>query len=259
MVDVADLTFAYGRHGPIFDGFNWRIEVGQAWAIIGPSGCGKSTLLMLLSGLHRPERGSVCVGGEHLARTRPDTGLILQDHGMLPWATVWENARLGLTIREFYGPDGRHASYGGPPDRVAHDRRVRGWLSRLGIDRLADKYPAQISGGQRQRAAIARTLAIEPDLLLMDEPFSALDAPTREDLQSLLIELRRETPLITVLVTHNVEEAVLLGERILVLNQPPNRVARIIDNPAAGNRTHLSFAKTVEQVRATLGGPDESS
>ncbi len=257
MVEVTDLVFAYGRHAPIFDGFSWAAGAGQSWAITGPSGCGKSTLLMLLAGLRQPGSGTVCVAGECLPRARPGTGLILQDHGLLPWATVWENARLGLTIREFYGPDGRHAPRGVPLDRAAHDRRVRGWLERLGIDALADKYPSQLSGGQRQRAAIARTLATEPDLLLMDEPFSALDAPTREDLQNLLLALRRETPLTTVLVTHSVEEAVLLGERILALGQPPNRAARIIDNPGAGTpgyRAQPDFAWRVEQVRAALGG-----
>ena len=256
MVEVTGLVYAYGRHIPIFDGFNWRAGAGQSWAVTGPSGCGKSTLLMLLAGLLLPISGRVSVNGMPLTEVRPGTGLILQDHGLLPWATVWQNARLGLTIHEFYGPDGRHAPRGARFDRGLHDQRVRSWLERLGIDGLAEKYPSQLSGGQRQRAAIARTLATAPDLLLMDEPFSALDAPTREDLQNLLIDLRRETPLTTVLVTHSVEEAALLGEQILVLGQPPNREPRIIENPGAGTasyRTDPAFTRTVEQIRAALG------
>ena len=262
MIDVTDLTFAYGKQTPIFLNFDWHVNTGEAWAVIGPSGCGKTTLLYLLAGLRQPSSGTVAIAGEVVTRPRPQTGLILQDHGLLPWATVRDNAALGLTIREFYGPDGRHAPREARLARPAMQQRVQDWLDRLGIADLAGKYPSQVSGGQRQRTAIARTLALQPDLLLMDEPFSALDAPTREDLQDLTVELQRETQLTTVIVTHNIEEAVYLGRHILVLHEPPNREAQVFENPGAGQpgalpasfRSSHAYIEQVDRVRAALGG-----
>ena len=256
MIDIQDLSFAYGGQPPIFEGFSWRAGQGEAWAVIGPSGCGKTTLLYLLAGLRQPTGGLVCIAGAPVTRPRPETGLILQDHGLLPWATVWQNAQLGLTVRAFYGPDGKHAPRSERLDKGEAGQRVGFWLKRLGIDALADKYPAQLSGGQRQRTAIARTLALNPDLLLMDEPFSALDVAAREDLQALTLELRREANLTSVIVTHNIDEAVYLGERILALSHPPNREARVIDNPgggAPGFRNAPGFQQKCEELRATLG------
>lgn len=210
----------------------WSVQDGEAWAVLGPSGCGKTTLLYLLAGLHKPTSGEIRVAGQLLSRPRPRTGLILQDFGLLPWASVWENAALGLRIRGFYGPDGTHA----PADEVVeqlHDR-VDPWLERLGIRSLAESFPGQLSGGQRQRTAIARTLALNPDLLLMDEPFAALDAPTREGLQNLILDLRKERQLTTVIVTHTIEEAALLGRKVMVLGSLPNTETLILENPNAG-------------------------
>jgi NitT/TauT family transport system ATP-binding protein len=238
------------------------VERDDAWAVIGPSGCGKSTLLYLLAGLRQPSSGNVQVNGQALPRPRPQTGLILQDYGLLPWATVADNAALGLRVRRFYGPDGRHAPSGDRIQPTEIDERVTYWLERLGIAQLRDQYPAQISGGQRQRTAIARTLAMNPDLLLMDEPFSSLDALTREDLERLTVELRQETGVTTVVVTHNIEEAVYLGQRLLVLRQPPHREAVIIDNPAAGQpgyRHDATFQEHWNLVRDMLRQPAETA
>ena len=148
----------------------------------------KSTLLMLLAGLLMPQNGVITVNGERIERPRPRTGLILQEYGLLPWATVRENVTLGLRIRRFYGPDGRHVPVDIRVNATDAYVKVDHWLTRLGIDEVAEQYPGQISGGQRQRTAIARTLVLDPDLVLMDEPFSALDAPTRESLQALTLE-----------------------------------------------------------------------
>ncbi len=236
MIQVQDLTFSYPNGTAVFETFSFSVEQGQSWAVIGPSGCGKTTLLSLLAGLLRPTAGKILIDGHLLTRPRPRTGLILQDYGLLPWATVGKNAALGLNIRAFYGPDGVHA----PADnRVANKQTlIHGWLERLGIDHLADHYPHQISGGQRQRTAIARTLMLEPDLLLMDEPFGALDAPTRQDLQNLTMQLRREQSLTTIIVTHNIEEAVFMGERIMVLSQPIHHTPAIVENAQAGGATY---------------------
>lgn len=226
MIELHSITFAYQPAVPIFENFSWRVERGEAWAVIGPSGCGKSTLLSLIAGLLRPQGGQIEVDGKPLTRPRPQTGLIIQDYGLLPWATVRENARLGLRVRNFYGADGVHA-----PADYRRTLDVEPWLERLGLLPFAGQYPAQLSGGQRQRTAIARTLALQPDILLMDEPFSSLDAPTREGLQSLTLELWQERSLTMIVVTHSIEEAARMGQKILLLGQPPNRTPQVILNP----------------------------
>lgn len=226
MILIEGLTFAYEPGAPVFQNFNWNAERGETWAVIGPSGCGKSTLLNIVAGLVPVQAGRVLVDGLLLSRPRPQTGLIIQDYGLLPWATVRENARLGLRVRNYYGPDGVHA-----PSDYTRTVDVEPWLERLGLLPIAGQFPGQISGGQRQRTAIARTLAMNPDLLLMDEPFSSLDAPTRESLQRLVLELWHETGLTLVTVTHAIEEAAVLGRRILLLGRPPNAEPVVIENP----------------------------
>jgi len=256
MINFHDVTFAYPHARPVFDRFNWSVERGAAWAVIGGSGNGKTTLLMMLAGLRLLTSGQIVVDDQVIDRPRPRTGLVLQEYGLLPWATIQQNVALGLRVRDFYGPDGRHV----PIEHVAGpiDPQVEKWLKRLGIDAIRVRYPSQISGGQRQRAAIARTLVLDPDLLLMDEPFAALDAATREDLQNLTIELQREQNLTLVVVTHNIEDAVFLGQKILVLAHPPHTSPVIIDNPAAGEpgyRSQAAFFEKCAQLRAALEAP----
>jgi len=233
MIQIRSINFAYSNLSPLFENFSLEISRGETWAILGPSGCGKTTLLYLLAGLRFPTIGSIEVDGERLTRPRPHSGLILQDYGLLPWSTVRENVELGLRMRKFYGDDGTHA-----PVNFQPENSVSYWLERLGIDGVADKYPSQLSGGQRQRTAIARTLALEPDLLLMDEPFSSLDAVTREDLQNLTLSLCAEKQLTLVVVTHSIEEAVVLGKRILLLDAAPAHTAKVFENPTVGTDGH---------------------
>jgi len=228
MIQLQSLTFAYPNSRPLLENFNWQVNRGDKWAVLGSSGCGKTTLLYLLSGLEHANFGQVLIDNLPLTRPRPRTGLILQDYGLLPWATVRENAELGLKVRNFYGADGVHS-----PQDYRPEIDIMPWLERLGIQNIADKYPSQISGGQRQRTAIARTLAIRPDLLLMDEPFSSLDAIIRADLQTLTLELCAECDITLVIVTHNIEEAVAMGRKILLLGKPPNIEARTFENPEA--------------------------
>ncbi|MBK8821491.1 MAG: ABC transporter ATP-binding protein [Anaerolineales bacterium] len=231
MIQVNSLSFGYSRSTPIFQNFNWEIQRGETWAILGSSGCGKTTLLYLLAGLRMPASGTITIDGEQITRPRPRSGLILQDYGLLPWATVRENTELGLRVRDFYGQDGKHT-----PKNFQPENSVEHWLERLGLKEVAGKFPSQISGGQRQRTAIARTLAVAPDLLLMDEPFSSLDAITREDLQNLTLSLCEEQNLTLIIVTHAIEEAAALGKKILVLDSTP----RVFENPRAGEINYRS-------------------
>jgi ABC-type nitrate/sulfonate/bicarbonate transport system ATPase subunit len=229
MIELDDIVFAYAQKNQLFARFQWRVEQGQSWAVLGPSGCGKTTLLYLLAGLIFPSAGQVRVDGQSLTRPRPETGLILQDYGLLPWNNVLDNIRLGLRIRRLYGPDGTHA-----PRILSSGEDVRGWITRLGLSGLERRYPGQLSGGQRQRVAIARTLALQPDLLLMDEPFSSLDTPTRLGLRELTLSLWAEKQFTFIVVTHAIEEAAHLGQHILVLGQPPHTRAEVIPNPCFG-------------------------
>jgi NitT/TauT family transport system ATP-binding protein len=238
MIKLEAVTFVYSEGPPVFKDFIWQVQRGESWAVLGPSGCGKTTLLYLLAGLLFPTSGVVRIDGHPLIRPRPQSGLILQEYGLLPWASVKQNAELGLHIRGFYGPDGKHA-----PSEPNTASDVDQWLERLGLSAHAEKYPGQISGGQRQRTAIARTLALQPDLLLMDEPFSSLDAPTREGLQNLTLELAEEQSLTLVIVTHAIEEAAILGKQILLLSNPPNKNTIVIKNPGSGERGYRNSSE----------------
>ncbi len=219
MVTIENLSFAYKNESAIFLNFNWNVAQGERWSIIGPSGCGKTTLLYLLAGLRSPSKGKVIVNN-HSNGYQATVGLILQDYGLLPWATAFENATLGLKIHRVEKKMAEH---------IAHK-----WLSELGLESVSNHYPAELSGGQRQRVAIARTLALKPSLLMMDEPFASLDTLTREDLLNLVLGLWKNLNSTMLLVTHNIEEAVSWGNKILLLNRTPNTNPIIIENPGSG-------------------------
>lgn len=244
----------YGQGNPsvtVYDNFALEVNAGECLALIGPSGCGKSTLLYMLAGLRPPTSGSVQINGQTVTSPRLETGFILQEYGLFPWLTVEDNVRLGLKIRGTYRQQGR--------------ARVDALLDELHIGTIQKRYPIQLSGGQRQRVALARALVLEPDLLLMDEPFSSLDALTRESMQQLLLGIQKSRNLTTILVTHSIEEAVLLGTRILVLAAAmPAKIAGEIANPLAGSpeyRTNDEFFRQTTQVRsllATAGGTNHA-
>jgi len=225
--DKVSLTYeGSDRTVRALDTLELTVAAGEPVAVIGPSGCGKSTMLLLAAGLLAPSAGAVRVGGgadadgEPLAGPRRETALILQDFGLLPWKTVEANAGLGLEVR------------GVPADE--RRRRSAEALERVGLGEFAHAYPAELSGGMRQRLALARAVALDADLLLMDEPLSALDALKREDLQDVLLELWQRRGHTQVLVTHSIEEAVFLGRRVVVMTPRPGRVAAIVDNPEMG-------------------------
>ncbi|SDK91387.1 NitT/TauT family transport system ATP-binding protein [Streptomyces indicus] len=203
------LTRTFGRGtkqvealGPV----DLAIAPGEFTCIVGPSGCGKSTLLRIAAGLLRPSAGTLEI---RTSSPRP-AAMIFQDYGIYDWKTVLANVRFGLDIQRV--------------PRKEADARARDWLLRMGLADFADAYPAALSGGMRQRVAIARALAVEPEILLMDEPFAALDAQLRTILQDELLELTQSTRTTTLFITHSLEEAIVLGDRVLVMSARPGRV-----------------------------------
>ncbi|WP_327152114.1 ABC transporter ATP-binding protein [Nocardia sp. NBC_01329] len=182
------------------------IEEGEFVCIVGPSGCGKSTFLRIVAGLLPPSMGKVAVA----AKSAHPASMIFQDYGIYPWKTVEANVRFGLDVQGVRKSEGR--------------RRARLWLEKMRIAEFADVYPAQLSGGMRQRVSIARALASEPEILLMDEPFAALDAQLRTILQEELLELCQAERRTVLFVTHSLEEAIILGDRVVVMSARPGRI-----------------------------------
>lgn len=218
-----------------------QVAPGESVAILGPSGCGKSTSLLIACGLLKPTQGAAFVDGGIVTRPRLETGLILQDFGLMPWKTVEQNAGLGLQVRRV-------------PKRERRER-VADALARVGLSDFAKAYPAELSGGMRQRLAMARALACDIDLLLMDEPLSALDALLREEMQNMLKRTWRESGYAQVLVTHSIEEAVFLGQRVVVMTPRPGRVAFTLENPemlSDGWRDDPLFFERCRQLREVL-------
>ena len=229
-IAVENLARDYGQ-GRVLDGVSFSLAGGETLSVIGPSGCGKSTLLYLLAGLDAPQEGRVRLFGPDAGPGAgadggpegrgPRTAFILQDYGLFPWKTVWENVSLPLELAGL--------------SRAGQKERVAAMLAELQLEGLDGRYPDQLSGGQRQRVAIGRALITDPDILLMDEPFSSLDAITREHMQNLLLDIWQRRCLTFVLVTHSVGEAAFLGKYVMVLGGRPARTTLWADNPLFGD------------------------
>jgi NitT/TauT family transport system ATP-binding protein len=243
MIEVDDLHLRFaegkrGRENRVIDGISLRADAGESLAIIGPSGCGKSSLLFILAGLIEPTAGRVVITGQPVTKPRPDVALILQETGLLPWKTVWQNATLGLSLRE-----------------KGVLRRIKRALRDLGLEGMEHRYPTQLSGGEKKRVSLARALAQNAQVLLMDEPLVALDTLTKEHTQNLILKLWGKHGFTLVLVTHDIEEAVFLGERIVILSPRPARVLEVIENPGMGTEDYRQsppFFEKVREVRALL-------
>lgn len=245
MIFAEKISLTYRQdnaHVKALSDISFDLEKGSSLAVIGPSGCGKSSLLFIMAGLVKPSLGQITIEGSVPHPANPDTALILQDYGLFPWKTVYENASLGLRIRGFNKKDRRDI--------------VLPIMEKLGLAEFAHHYPTQLSGGQRQRVAIARSLALKPKLLLMDEPLSSLDALTRENLQKFILDVWVNHSLTLVLVTHSIEEAVFLGARILVMSDRPGTVIDIIENPLVGTpgfRQSSEYHHLCSKLRQLLG------
>lgn len=241
MLKARSLIKSHAPGRPVVTGVDLDLDRSSTLAVVGPSGCGKTTLLYALAGLSLPDSGSVTLDGEPVVAPRSDISIILQDYGLLPWKTVEENVALGLKIRGV---------------SLAQRRELaRAQLAELGITGRGRDFPAQLSGGEKQRVAIARAYVSGPRLLLMDEPFSSLDALTREKLQRTLLETWAQKNVPYVLVTHSLEEAVYLGGRIAVLSGCPATVAKVFDNPGFGDpdyREKEAYFQLVTELRRAV-------
>lgn len=223
MIEIRELSVSYptdeGRKNAIAK-VSLTVPKGTVCAVIGPSGCGKSTLLKAAAGILKPSAGEILLDGDPLSPKHQCIGFMPQSYGLLPWRTVEENIHLGRRIR------------GNPPE--SSKDAAGEMMKRLGIYELAHRFPRELSGGQQQRVALARVFLLRPDVLLMDEPFSALDAISREAMQEVFLTLWHELRVTTILVTHYVEEALYLGNKIVLMGTSSGRIVEEIDNPLAG-------------------------
>jgi ABC-type nitrate/sulfonate/bicarbonate transport system ATPase subunit len=216
-VSIRNLGVTYDNSVKAIDGFDLEVASGEFVVVLGPSGCGKSTLLMVLAGLVTPTEGQVLVSGRVNPAPGPDRGCVFQLPGLLPWFNVYTNIELGLRTKGLSKRDARHIS----SDLV----------SKFGLAGFGELYPRQLSGGMQQRVGVARAFAVDPPILLMDEPFGALDAQTRLLLQEELVRLWEGTGKTVVFVTHSIEEAIFLGDRVVVMGSRPGRVREVVDVP----------------------------
>lgn len=211
------------------------VRRGEFVCIVGPSGCGKSTFLNLIAGFDRPSRGELHVRGRAIEKPGADRGVVFQEHALFPWLTVRQNISFGPSVQHI--------------PRHEYAPRVDQLLDLVGLSAFAHMYPDQLSGGMRQRAAIARALVNEPEILLMDEPFGALDLLTREAMQRELARIWGETGKTVVFVTHSIDEAVLLGDRVVVFSAHPGRIKQEVEIDVPRPRDPLGAA-VVELKRA---------
>jgi NitT/TauT family transport system ATP-binding protein len=244
-IDLRHVTLRYvtdTREVLAVDDVSFTVAESEFLCLLGPSGCGKTTIMNMIAGFLTPTNGDVLIGGARLDGTKHDRGVVFQDFAQLfPWRTARRNVEFGLEMRNL------------PADE--RKRTALEFLRLVGLADFADVYPHQLSGGMQQRVAIARAIAYSPGVLLMDEPFAALDAMTREEMQRLVNDVWQETKKTIVYVTHNVAEAVYLGDRVVVLDAHPGRVKAEIplDLPRPRDPLSLPFVEAQRKILTQLG------
>jgi NitT/TauT family transport system ATP-binding protein len=246
MIEARRVSMVYPNGTEALKEVSFSVDEGEICSIIGPSGCGKSTLLFIFSGLLRPTAGEVLLNGKPINSPRRDVSLILQDYGLFPWKNVKDNIAVGMKILGF--------------EENEIKKTVSMLIRKIGLSGFEKAYPKELSGGMRQRVAFARALALKPSIMLMDEPFSSLDALSREKMQDFLIQVWKETSASIVLVTHNIEEAVLLGKKIVVLSERPGSVKEIVENLGAARpeyRYEEEYFEKCREVRNLVGLKNE--
>lgn len=240
-VGLKDIIVSYGTNGcrtTALDNINICIDDGDFVSLIGPSGCGKSTLLDLVAGLRRPTSGQVLVNGHEISGPGPDRGVVFQDYSLFPWMNALENVRFAI----------EHSK--DKISKVESLAKANRYLEVVGLSKFRDKYPNTLSGGMRQRLAIARMFAMNPEMFLMDEPFGALDSLNRVFMQDLLMHLwSRDNERKTVLfVTHDVDEAILLSDKIAVMTPTPGRIKEVVEVPFPRPRRRQSLFTSQEYI-----------
>ncbi len=248
LVELKNVTQAYGRGTRRFvavDRVNLTIREGEFVALLGPSGCGKSTLLRIITGLQRPTEGLVLYRGQPLEGVNPHATIVFQTFALFPWLTVQENVEVALKARAM-------------PSALRVTRAID-LLDRVGLDGFETAYPRELSGGMRQKVGFARAMAVEPELLCLDEPFSALDVLSAETLRGELLELWTSGSIPTraiLMVTHNIEEAAFMADRIVLMDKNPGRVVaeRAVDLPHPRNRKSAAFLAVVDEIYSILAG-----
>ncbi len=232
-----------GGHMQVVDGVSYSIHDREFVSVIGPSGCGKTTMMNIVAGFMNPSSGTVTLDGKPIDGPGPDRGVIFQEYGVFPWLSVKENIAFGLKLRA---------------NRTSAEERAdicQRYMRLMGLSDFADAWPRMLSGGMRQRLALARAYAVKPQFLLMDEPFGALDAQTRTAMQDLLLQVLAAEGKTVMLITHSVEEAVYLSNRIIVMTARPTRIREIIDVPFSYPRSEgLHESKEFGELRAHVRG-----
>ena len=232
---MREVTQQFGET-PIFENLNLEVEEGCFCCIVGPSGCGKSTLLKVIAGLYNTTAGNVTLNNRPVSLNDGEVGFVFQEDALFPWYTVEENMRFGLRARKI--------------DKHKWDDIIRKNLDKVGLAEYRSYYPKQLSGGMKQRIAIARVMAYNPKLLLMDEPFASLDSFNRNMLQSELIDLWEKEKKTILFVTHNIDEAVFLSERLIIMGAKPGRIKKVqdINLPRPRNRTDTEFCRNRRRI-----------
>ncbi|MEQ8965892.1 MAG: ABC transporter ATP-binding protein [Azospirillaceae bacterium] len=237
---VRDIAMWYPGGVHALDGIDLDFPTGKLTALLGPSGCGKTTLLKIVAGLIPPSGGTVEAGGATVSAPGPDRALVFQDFALLPWATVLDNVAFGLRLRGV--------------GRAEREATARHYIDEVGLGGFESKFPHQLSGGMRQRAGLARALAVNAEILLMDEPFSAVDEQMRRKLQEDLLSLLQIEKKTVIFVTHSIEEAVYLADQIVILSRRPGRVSKIVepdlqrDGPIENIRKDSRYVEMVDDI-----------
>lgn len=240
IISLSDISYVFGKDGGanrVLDSVNFAVEPGEFFILLGPSGCGKSTLLRIVAGILRSSQGTVAFQPK---KVQGRIAMVFQGFAIFPWFTVFENIAFGLRMRK------------------ASETKIREvvdfYLSELGLREVAQYYPRELSGGMRQRVGIARALAVDPEILLLDEPFSQLDAYTADKLRGELLTLWRKEKFTVIMVTHLIEEAVLLGDRIAVMTPKPGKIEGVVENtlPRPRNDRDPAFWKIEDELAAIV-------
>ncbi|MFA7437487.1 ABC transporter ATP-binding protein [Castellaniella sp.] len=236
------------------DDISFKVTEGELVCMLGPSGCGKTTMLNIVAGFETASSGQVLVGGNKVSKPAPDRGYVFQDHGLFPWLTISQNVGFGLLRNKTMSKEQRKSE-------------VQRYLHMVGLSDFGDVYPHQLSGGMRQRAAIGRALAPDPQVVLMDEPFAALDAQTRYAMQIALLEIRDKSHKTILFVTHSIDEALMLSDRVMLFSRRPGRLRLVesikADHPRAPNDPAFSELKdklfTILQEERQIDIPDNQT